>query len=290
MLEPRAPRPDLRLEAVRKLREAGIAAGVLAMPVLPGITDREEDLDALARGVRDAGAQWFAANVLFLMPASLKQFLPFLRREVPQASEAVWRVVWALWECAGGVPQRKSGNASSGCGGNMGSVRVRIDRGRGRGGRRRCNWALRMEGNVAQVGRKSKRRNHAQRALTLPAAAAEQQEEAGVPVRGVKLRTVSAFTMLFSLACLAAFMAGRPPLSAADAVAELAPKRVAVQKLANMDAARACARKPASARTSRHDDSRSFLGRVLRQGKPGVENAEKSAGARAAVRFLPANS
>ncbi len=84
MLEPRAPRPDLRLEAVRKLREAGIAAGVLAMPILPGITDREEDLDALARGVRDAGAQWFAGNVLFLMPASLKQFLPFVREKFPK--------------------------------------------------------------------------------------------------------------------------------------------------------------------------------------------------------------
>jgi len=84
MLEPRAPRPDLRLEAVRKLREAGISAGVLAMPVLPGLTDREEDLDALAQGLSEAGAQWFAANVLFLMPASLKQFLPFLREKFPR--------------------------------------------------------------------------------------------------------------------------------------------------------------------------------------------------------------
>ena len=84
MLEPRAPRPDLRLEAVRKLREAGISAGVLAMPVLPGLTDREEDLDALARGVSETGAQWFAANVLFLMPSSLKQFLPFLREKFPR--------------------------------------------------------------------------------------------------------------------------------------------------------------------------------------------------------------
>jgi DNA repair photolyase len=84
MLEPRAPRPDLRLEAVRKLREAGISAGVLAMPVIPGLTDREEDLDALARGVSETGAQWFAANVLFLMPASLKQFLPFLREKFPR--------------------------------------------------------------------------------------------------------------------------------------------------------------------------------------------------------------
>lgn len=87
MLEPRAPRPDLRLEAVRKLRDAGIAAGVLAMPILPGLTDREEDLDALARAVKEAGAQWFAANVLFLMPASLKEFLPFLKEKFPKLAK-----------------------------------------------------------------------------------------------------------------------------------------------------------------------------------------------------------
>ena len=83
-LEPRAPRPDLRLAAVTKLREAGIAAGVFVMPVLPGITDRESDLDALARAARDAGAQWLAASVLFLMPSSLKVFLPFLEKEFPR--------------------------------------------------------------------------------------------------------------------------------------------------------------------------------------------------------------
>jgi DNA repair photolyase len=87
LLEPRAPRPDLRFEALHKLREAGIAAGVLGMPILPGITDAEEDLDALARNARDAGAQWFATNVLFLMPASLKQFLPFLKQKFPNLLE-----------------------------------------------------------------------------------------------------------------------------------------------------------------------------------------------------------
>jgi DNA repair photolyase len=87
LLEPRAPRPDLRLEAVRKLREAGIAAGVFAMPILPGLTDREEDLDALARGAREVGAQWFGGNVLFLMPASLKQFLPFIQQKFPKLSQ-----------------------------------------------------------------------------------------------------------------------------------------------------------------------------------------------------------
>jgi len=83
-LEPRAPRPDLRLAAVTKLREAGLAAGVFVMPVLPGITDREQDLDALARAARDAGAQWLCASVLFLMPSSLEVFLPFLEKEFPR--------------------------------------------------------------------------------------------------------------------------------------------------------------------------------------------------------------
>ncbi len=84
LLEPRAPRPDLRLEAVRQLREAGLAAGVFASPVLPGLTDREEDLDALAHAAHDAGAQWLSANVLFLMPSSQKQFLPFLEAKFPK--------------------------------------------------------------------------------------------------------------------------------------------------------------------------------------------------------------
>src|SRR5262245_20569866 len=49
ILEPRAPRPDLRLEALHKLREAGIRAGVICAPVLPGITDAPRQLEAVVR-------------------------------------------------------------------------------------------------------------------------------------------------------------------------------------------------------------------------------------------------
>jgi DNA repair photolyase len=84
LLEPRAPRPDLRMGAVRALRQAGIAAGVFVIPVLPGLTDREEDLDAVARAARDAGACWFSANVLFLMSCSRQQFFPFLEEKFPR--------------------------------------------------------------------------------------------------------------------------------------------------------------------------------------------------------------
>lgn len=101
LLEPRAPRPDLRLQAVRTLREAGLAAGVFAMPVLPGLTDGEEDLDALARAARDAGAQWFAASVLFLMPSAQKQFLPFLEEKFPKLA----RKYRAWYACSAYPPE-----------------------------------------------------------------------------------------------------------------------------------------------------------------------------------------
>jgi DNA repair photolyase len=84
LLEPRAPRPDLRLEAVRKLREAGINVGVSASPLVPGITDGEGELEAVAAAAKLAGAQWFFSGVLFLMPASAKTFLPFIREKFPR--------------------------------------------------------------------------------------------------------------------------------------------------------------------------------------------------------------
>jgi DNA repair photolyase len=84
VLEPRAPRPDLRLAAIQKLREAGIAVGAMASPLLPGITDREGELEAVAEAAKQAGAQWFVSGVLFLMPSSAKQFLPFLREKFPR--------------------------------------------------------------------------------------------------------------------------------------------------------------------------------------------------------------
>lgn len=84
LLEPRAPRPDLRLAAVRRLVEAGIAAGIFVMPVLPGLTDSEGDLDSLARAARDVHAKWLSANVLFLMPSSQKLFLPFVAEKFPR--------------------------------------------------------------------------------------------------------------------------------------------------------------------------------------------------------------
>src|SRR6185437_10985287 len=84
ILEPRAPRPDLRLEALRKLREAGIGAGVICAPVLPGITDSPRQLEAVVRAAAEANANYVYANPLFLKPCSAAVFMPFLRENFPE--------------------------------------------------------------------------------------------------------------------------------------------------------------------------------------------------------------
>jgi DNA repair photolyase len=84
ILEPRAPRPDLRLEALRKLRESGIGAGVICAPVLPGITDSPKELEAVVRGAAEAKANYVYANPLFLKPCSAAVFMPFLRENFPK--------------------------------------------------------------------------------------------------------------------------------------------------------------------------------------------------------------
>jgi DNA repair photolyase len=87
LLEPRAPRPDLRIAAVKQLREAGLRVGVSASPLIPGITDRQGELEAVAEAAHKAGAQWFFSGVLFLMPSSAKQFLPFIREKFPRLTK-----------------------------------------------------------------------------------------------------------------------------------------------------------------------------------------------------------
>jgi len=84
VVEPRAPRPDLRLEAVRQLNEAGVAAGVFACPILPGITDGERDLEALVAAAAAARARYLCSNVVFLMPSAQKKFFPFLEEKFPR--------------------------------------------------------------------------------------------------------------------------------------------------------------------------------------------------------------
>jgi DNA repair photolyase len=68
---------------VRRLREAGLTAGVLGSPVLPGITDTREALDRMASAASAARASFFAAEPLFLKSCSRPTFLSFVREHFP---------------------------------------------------------------------------------------------------------------------------------------------------------------------------------------------------------------
>ena len=88
ILEPRAPRPDLRIDAVRLLSQAGIRAGVSCSPVVPGITDSPKDLESVIQAAAEAGADYVFANPLFLKPCSAAVFLPFLEKNFPHLAES----------------------------------------------------------------------------------------------------------------------------------------------------------------------------------------------------------
>ena len=83
ILEPRAPRPDLRFKAIAALSAAGIHTGVNCAPVLPGITDSPQSLDRVVRNAAAAHARSVAAIPLFLKPCSERIFIPFLEENFP---------------------------------------------------------------------------------------------------------------------------------------------------------------------------------------------------------------
>ena len=106
LLEPRAPRPDLRFQAVKRLREAGIVAGVFGSPLLPGITDNQRALDAMARRASAVGASFFAAHPLFLKPCSRPTYLSFVREHFP-ALQADYAKRFATADFAGKAYREK---------------------------------------------------------------------------------------------------------------------------------------------------------------------------------------
>ncbi len=83
--DPGTAPPRQRLRALRMLREAGIDAAVLCMPVLPGISDSEESLDAAARAASEAGATAFRHRPLKIDVEIQEYYYDFLAREFPVA-------------------------------------------------------------------------------------------------------------------------------------------------------------------------------------------------------------
>ncbi len=83
LLEPRAPRPELRIAAARRLTEAGLQVGIFPNPIMPLLTDSEDSLEAVAKAAAGAGATFLGSGVLFLKPCAKQVFVPFLKQHFP---------------------------------------------------------------------------------------------------------------------------------------------------------------------------------------------------------------
>jgi DNA repair photolyase len=90
--EPSTAPPEQRLRALRRLVDAGIKAGVGMAPILPGISDSPEQLAAVVRAAREAGATGVWANLLFLRPGTREHFLENLARDWPEELERYERL------------------------------------------------------------------------------------------------------------------------------------------------------------------------------------------------------
>ena len=83
-LEVRSPHPAARLRALEKLAQAGLNAGVIIAPILPGITDDVPHLTALLQAAKSAGARFAETSVLRMYANVRRRFLPVVAQEFPQ--------------------------------------------------------------------------------------------------------------------------------------------------------------------------------------------------------------
>jgi DNA repair photolyase len=86
-LELRSPVPSARIRALARLSAAGIHAGLLVAPIVPGVTDDREGLLALMTAAKEAGARYVIGSALRLGPAARHRFLPHLAQEFPDLAE-----------------------------------------------------------------------------------------------------------------------------------------------------------------------------------------------------------
>jgi DNA repair photolyase len=91
-LEPGTAPPLQRLRAVRQLRDAGVNAGVLMAPVVPGFTTQPARLEATIKAVADHGAAFLGANVMYLKEGTRDHFMRFLAKEFPSLVDSYNRL------------------------------------------------------------------------------------------------------------------------------------------------------------------------------------------------------
>ena len=91
-LEPGTAHPLQRLRALRALRDAGVHAGVLMAPVVPGFTTQSARLEATVKAAADHGAAFMGANVMYLKGGTRDHFMGFLARDFPHMVEKYERL------------------------------------------------------------------------------------------------------------------------------------------------------------------------------------------------------
>src|SRR5205085_768830 len=94
--EPSTAHPRQRLRALKTLVDAGVKASVGMAPILPGISDRPEQLAEVVRAAREAGACGVWANLLFLRPGTREHFLEHLARRPTTPICEPGQGAWAL--------------------------------------------------------------------------------------------------------------------------------------------------------------------------------------------------
>ncbi len=87
LTEPGTPPPEKRVEALRRLREAGIACGALLAPVLPGLSDGDDQVRAVAQACSEAGAVSVTPVALHLRPGVREHYLSWLAANRPELVE-----------------------------------------------------------------------------------------------------------------------------------------------------------------------------------------------------------
>jgi DNA repair photolyase len=82
--EPGTPHPRKRVEAVKKLNEAGVPCGVLVAPVLPGISDARDQIRTVVEACVEAGATFVSPILLHLRPVVRDVYMEWLKSEYPE--------------------------------------------------------------------------------------------------------------------------------------------------------------------------------------------------------------
>ena len=132
--EPGTPHPRKRLDAVRRLNERGVPSGVLMAPVLPGISDRPDQIEAVVKGAAEAGARFIAGTYLHLRGPLKDHYFRWIEAEYPHLTRYYRHeygqrsyVSAAIRKRLGGMIQRMvdahGGPAKQRSGGNSGSAR-----------------------------------------------------------------------------------------------------------------------------------------------------------------------